>query len=51
MTSFQTLALAFSLVDGAFQILDPADVTVTIAGAWNESGAPVSLSVLSKSIY
>lgn len=51
LTSFQTLALAFSLVDGASAILDPADVTVTIAGAWNESGAPVSVSVLSKNIY
>jgi hypothetical protein len=48
---FSTLALAFSLVDGPAAILDPADVTVSVVGAWSESGAPVSASVVSKQIY
>jgi hypothetical protein len=47
---FSTVTLSFSLVDGEAAILDPADVIVTVVGAWNASGAPISTSVVSKSI-
>lgn len=47
----QTIALAFSLVDGEAEILDAEDVTVTVVGAWDEDGDPLSVSVTSKTIF
>ena len=50
-TSFRTLSLVFSLDFGDSAILDPADVDVTIEGAWSQTGSPVATSVSSKTIF
>jgi hypothetical protein len=45
---FNRVALVFALDDGAAAILDPNAVTVTIDKAFNQSGAPVTATVTSK---
>ncbi|MCI0636440.1 MAG: hypothetical protein L0206_21360 [Actinobacteria bacterium] len=50
-TAFFRVSLVYTLVDGASAILDPADVDVTIEGAWDQNGSPITTSVVSKTIY
>jgi hypothetical protein len=51
LAPFRMLSLAFSLDDGASEILDPADVNVVVERAWDAQGELVPVSVVEKKIY